>query len=476
MPSPQDHQVLAGFLDSEAQRPLLGLLYGRRRIGKSTLLVEHTDQREGFYFEATRVQTPAQLDRLGAALGQHLGVGRIALDTWEEAIAQLLALGEAGPIPVVIDEFGHILEADRSVDSVLASAFGPGARRQGGSRARMVLCGSAIAVMRALTAGEAPLRGRAGMELVMQPDDFRTAAGRLDCHDLVLATRVYAVIGGVVGYATDMTNFDLPASTGDFDRWVAERVLSPASPLHDEATTLLAEDPTLAGPSNLLHHSILGAIANGSVTAGHIANRIGRQVSNLAPALNRLVDAGFVVRHADPLRQQRPLYALSDPYLQFHYAILERHRTALRARDQRQVWRDQLVVTYDSQVRGPVFEEQARTWVRRFADPATVGGPPDEVGPSAVSVGGSEHELDVVVAASGPVPSQREVLAMGEAKAGQTVTCDHLRRLEQARTALGPRAATAKLLLFGTSFADDLRHLGRADIELIDLDRLYAGT
>lgn len=477
MVSHHDQRQLAVFLDSDAPRPLLGLVYGRRRIGKSTLLVEETQARDGFYFEAIHVETPVQLERLGAAIGDRLGVGRIALDSWEEAFAQLLRLGERRSVPVVLDEFGHILQADASVDSVLASALGPATRRHGRSgRSRIVLCGSAIAMMRALTVGEAPLRGRAGLELVMQPDDFRTAATRLAAPaDHELAVRVFAVIGGVVGYATDMANHDLPTSVGDFERWVADRVLSPGAPLHYEATTLLAEDPSLAGGNDLLHHSILGAIANGSVTAGNIAKRVNRAVPNLAPALNRLVETGFVIRHVDPVRKQRPLYALADPYLQFHYAVLEPHRTALRSRDRGEVWRERLVDTFDSHVRGPVFEQQARTWVERFASEVTIGGPPDHVGPSVVHIGKVDVELDVLVAASGDDPSARAITAIGEAKAGETLTERHLHRLERARAALGPRASTAKLLLFGVEFHEDLRKLARHDVELIDLDRLYNG-
>jgi len=83
-------------------------------------------------------------------------------------------------------------------------------------------------MMRALTAGQAPLRGRTGLELLMHPDDFRKATEHLPSpEDLPLAIFVYSVIGGVVGYATYMTNFDLPSESSDFDRWVAERVLSP---------------------------------------------------------------------------------------------------------------------------------------------------------------------------------------------------------------------------------------------------------
>ena len=111
-----DRDIVSDFIDTAADRPLLGLVYGRRRIGKSTLLVNEVEKRNGFYFEATRVSTRVQLDRLGTALGDHLGVGRIALDNWEQALRSLLALGAKGPVPVVIDEFGHVLDADRAVE------------------------------------------------------------------------------------------------------------------------------------------------------------------------------------------------------------------------------------------------------------------------------------------------------------------------------------------------------------------------
>jgi len=57
-------------------------------------------------------------------------------------------------------------------------------------------------MMRALTAGQAPLRGRAGLEWLMHPDDFRKAAEHLPSpEDSPLAIFVYSAIGGVVGYA-----------------------------------------------------------------------------------------------------------------------------------------------------------------------------------------------------------------------------------------------------------------------------------
>lgn len=472
---------IEAFFDSGTDHSTLGLVHGRRRIGKSTLLERLTTARGGFYWEATRGESAIHLARLGESLGAHLGVGRLSFDTWEDALTQIVRLGARGPTPVVLDEFGYLMEADRSVDSVIAAVLGPGGRRADPGQARLILCGSAIAMMRALTAGEAPLRGRAGMELVMQPFDFRAAARQLGPDaDLELAACVYAVIGGVVGYATDMVDHDLPDGPDDFARWISTRVLSPAATLYHEATTLLAEDPTLSVASPTIHHSILGSIANGAVTAGTIANRLRRSVSNIDPALKRLIAAGFVIRHDDPIRSQRPVYSLGDPFLQFHYAILEPHGSLLRDRDPRAAWDRRLSATFDSRVRGPVFEEQTRAWVRRDADASTLGGSPDYVGPSIVMIDGKECQLDVVVATDNGsgAPSERTVLAIGEAKAGETVGKGHLRRLEQARRALGTRAARARLLLFAPAFTADLQAdaARRADLELVGLDRLYHGT
>jgi AAA+ ATPase superfamily predicted ATPase len=465
------------FLDSGVQHHTLGLVYGRRRIGKSTLLERLTRERGGFYWEATRGERAVHLARLGGALGEHLGVGRLSFENWDEALVQLLRLGQRGPVPVVLDEFGYLLEADPTVDSVIAAALGPGGRGRSPGQCRLILCGSALAVMGALTAGQSPLRGRAGVELVMQPFDYRALATRLGQDaSLELATRVYSVIGGVIGYATDMVDHDLPRSLADFDRWVAERVLSPAATLRHEAITLLAEEPALVGSSSNLYHGILAGIANGSVTAGKLANRSRRAVSNLDPALKRLIATGFVVRHADPIRAQRPTYSLGDPFLQFHYAILEPHGSLLRHREPRTLWNGRLAATFDARVRGPIFEELCRHWIGHHAEPAVLGGlTPDHVGRSAVSVDGTEHELDVVVAQDGSVPSERDVVAIGEAKAGETLGIGHLQALERARSVLGTRAFRARLFLFGSRFHEGLRREAerRSDVELVDLARLY---
>jgi hypothetical protein len=188
----------------------------------------------------------------------------------------------------------------------------------------------------------------------------------------------------------------------------------------------------------------------------------------------------LVARHEDPIRAQRPTYAVADPFLQFHYAILDPHRALLRERDPKETWARQLSPLFHALVRGPVFREQARSWVRRHADPSSLGGAPSHVGPTSVVTGGREQAIDVVVAASGDgsaPPGERRVLALGNARAGEAVGREHLRELEGARRTLGTRASDARLLLFAPSFTSDLEGeaAARGDLEMIGLERLYHG-
>lgn len=92
---------------------------------------------------------------------------------------------------------------------------------------------------------------------------------------------------------------------------------------------------------------------------------------------------------------------------------------------------------------------------------------------------GTERQLDLVVAEGDPgaPAAERQVTALGEAKAGETVGGRHLRVLDAARAALGARAGGARLLLFAPTFTDELTRTAteRDDVELVDLQRLYRG-
>ncbi len=479
---------LAAFATSREPGASLGLVWGRRRIGKSFMLQALAEQTGGFYHHAVRGSSGEALRELGEQLGAYVGsVAPLSFGTWDEAIGGLMAIGGRGTSLVVLDEFPYLLEHTPSLDSLVQRALAPRAGARQASRTRLLLCGSAMSVMRGLLTGAAPLRGRASLDLRMQPFDFRIARELHGIEDLETAVLTYAVIGGVPAYAREMVGHDLPSGREDFDRWVTGRVLSPSAPLLGEVDLLFGEDPTTSRARKPnLYHSTLAGVALGNHTWSSLTSHVKIPGGSLASIVSALVATLFLAEVRDPVRDNRPVYQPADPLLRFHYAILRRHQARLRRHgaDVQGVW-SELVPTFRSRVLGPCFEAMARTWVREFASPDTLGGSPVHVGPTTVSVrnprtGSQEaREVDVVVTPDdSEIPGDRTVCAMGEAKVGERLSVRHLRRLEEARTALGPKASSARLLLFGQHFEPELVQMARArgDLELIDLVRLYEGA
>lgn len=468
------------FATSQEANASLGIVWGRRRIGKSFLLESIVHQTGGFYYGAVRGSSAEALRELGERIGVYQGAAApLAFNDWDTAVSTLLALGKDRETVVVLDEYPYLLEHSPQLDSIIQRAFGPRNPSRTSGRTRLILCGSAMTVMSQILSGTAPLRGRAGLDLRVSPFDFRVARELHGVRDLQTALRSYAVIGGVPAYAREMVDGDLPSGPNDFDRWVCRRVLSPSAPLFNEIGLLLSEDPSTSKARKInLYHATLAGIATGHHAHGKLTNYVKIPGASLAPIVEALVSAELVERVLDPIRENRPTYYPADPLIRFHYAVIRRHqgRLARHDADTAQIWRN-LRSTFDSQVVGPAFEAMARYWTAYLADQETVGGEADHIGPTTVSLpDGTERQIDVVVASGdSEAASQRDIHSLGEAKAGERISVHHLRRLEEARTVLGERATDAKLLLFGTEFAPELVAVAgrRGDVELIDLERLY---
>lgn len=475
--------ALRGFVESGEPNATLGVVWGRRRIGKSFLLESIAEQTAGFYYESVRGSSGEALSELGRSLADFQGsAAPLALPDWTSAINAVLAIGKERPLVVVLDEYPYLLEHTPELGSIIQRAFGPLNPTRLQSRARLILCGSAMTVMSQILSGTAPLRGRAGMDLRISPFDFRLARDLHGISDLTTAFRTFSVIGGVAAYAREMVDGDLPAGASNFDRWLCRRVLSPSAPLFNEVGLLLSEDPATSKARKInLYHATLAGIATGHHAHGKLTSYVKISGASLAAIVEALTAAELIERIADPIRENRPTYYPADSLIRFHYAVIRRHqgRLSRHGADTLQIWRE-LQPRFDSQVVGPSFEAAARYWTRHFADSMTLGGSPDHVGPSTVILAnGEEREVDVLVAADdSDVPSDRTVMAIGEAKLSELLSDGHLRRLETIRDAIGARAREAKLLLFGSRVSTQLRReiSSRDDIELIDWERLYAGS
>lgn len=141
----------------------------------------------------------------------------------DEAVTELMRIADAGgPTVAVIDEFPFLAKASPSPLSIIQRALDPAAQHIN-TPVRLLLCGSALPFMGKLLSGNAPLRGRAGLELVVPTLDFRLAAEFWQITDPRTALLTNAVVGGTPAYRREFTQGDTPAGPYALAAWLTGR-------------------------------------------------------------------------------------------------------------------------------------------------------------------------------------------------------------------------------------------------------------
>ena len=463
---------LEHFHDGQRPGSRLAVVYGRRRQGKTTLLEAFTQAAGGFYWQALEQPSAQNLREFSQAWNAHGGVSDgPTFPTWSSAIRALFE-PSTPPRLVVLDEFGYLLAAAPEVPSLIQAKLTPGARRTGSTQ--LVLCGSAFSQMKGILSGTSALRGRADLELVIGPFDYRTAAQYWTLTANVdAAFQIHALMGGTPAH---LALAGSPPRRGNVEQWMVEHLLDPTSPLFREGRIVVTEDPALS--DRALYWGLLSALAEGHRRKIDIGRALGRPVSSLAFPLKVLLRSGWAEEYPDPFHRSRSTMVLTEPIIRAHRLIIEPEERRLVRGDALRVVRDtrQIVAR---QIHGPHLEWMAAEWAMRFADEASLGGSPRLVGPGVLQYRGSQHQLDLVAVERGSRGGD-QIHAIGEAKAGKTaVGVAELARLDDLAGKLGDRAATEvkRLLVARGGFTAELERLAarRGDVELIGLDRLYDG-
>ncbi|MGA2037477.1 MAG: ATP-binding protein [Acidimicrobiales bacterium] len=480
-------EELSNFVSDTTPGLRIGIVYGRRRQGKSYPLRRLAAATGGFYYQALEHEPLQALAELGDRLGAHLGVGRLALADWDEAVLSLGRLAShphsgslsstlgggsvaGGPAVAVIDEFPYLLERSPELPSLLQRAVDR-SKEESWPAVRLVLCGSAISVMAELLEGQGALRGRVHTNLLMRPFSYLDAKRFWAIADPRLAFRVDAILGGTPGYRELVRS--TPSSLADLDDWVVDEVLSPASALFREDEWLLGEQRGME--NRALYLSVLAAVAEGNGTQTAIANKLGRSQQSVLHPLDALVRSGFLEKDDDVVRQRRPVYRIADPIIRFHQVV--RHpRTAL-FEDRRgiEAWAD-AHTSFDSLVLGPHLEHLAREHVRRVGE-RQFGAPIVSVGTTVINDRDERaaHELDIVALGPGTGPQHRVIEAIGEAKLRQ-IHSEDLARLDRVGAALRGAHDVRIVLASASGFSAQLigQAESRPEVHLVGLEEIYS--
>ena len=341
-------------------------LWGRRRVGKSTLLSHFAAGKRAVYLYGTRM---AERDIL-AGLARQVGavfddpyLRAAPFPTWSSALDYLRARAREARLLVIFDEFPYLCEVTPGLDTLIQRWWDSGHQA---AELMLVLAGSAFSFMEGLTGARGPLHGRRTAQVEVHPFDHYDAAAffpHLSAEDRV---RAYACFGGIPAYLRGW------ASEASLRAHVQETSLTPGHFLFREGEELLRTE----FHQEALYASILRAVATGEERPSGIARAVGRHSADeIFDHLRRLQDLHFLRREVpvtdlQRARTQRVLYRLADPYLRFWFRFVSPYQSYLQLGKGIDLWEQEIGPALDEFVARTTWEEVCiqHLWRRLAAD------------------------------------------------------------------------------------------------------------
>ncbi|MBF8263759.1 MAG: hypothetical protein HW387_1424 [Parachlamydiales bacterium] len=312
-------------LNSLLRSPTAGfaVLWGRRRVGKTRLLLEWTEKNKGVYFVADESAAPIQRKFFAMAFEQtFLGFSETEYPDWQSLFLRLAR--DASRIrwrgPVVIDELPYLISESPELPSILQKFIDHEAKK---AKLVIVLCGSSQRMMQGAILDEsAPLYGRADELIKLQPIAIGYMLEALKFKTSRAVVESYAIWGGVPRYWELVSK-----AANDLYETIDRLVLDPMGPLNEEPQRLLYEE----SPPAIHLRPILDAIGLGANRLSEVAGRMGEPATALGRSIERLIELDLIQREipygTDPENSKKTLYKIKDPFLRFWFKIVASRRS-----------------------------------------------------------------------------------------------------------------------------------------------------
>ncbi len=244
------------------------VIYGRRRIGKTTILQEFSKKHKTIFFSAQEKNDTLNLQDFSRLVQEYFDGNFIAyFENWEDALNYFGRKVQDQKIVLIIDEFPFLAEANPSIKSILQHRIDHDWKER---NIFLILCGSSVSFMLNGVMGyKSPLYGRSTGSMEVMPFDYLESAEFFPNYSEEEKLIAYGMLGGVPRY---LNAFDPKRSLKEN---LISEILVDGAFLNDEPQTLLRME--LREPA--VYNSILEAVANGCNRVVEIADRIHEEKS-----------------------------------------------------------------------------------------------------------------------------------------------------------------------------------------------------
>ena len=332
-------------------------IYGRRRIGKTTILKEFAKRHRVLFFSAQEKNDSLNLTSFSKTVQTFFDGDFIsAFPDWKAAFDYITRKATDEKLVLIIDEFPFLAEPNPSIKSILQHTIDHVWKDK---NIFLILCGSSVSFMLNDVMGyKSPLYGRITGNMEVKPFDYLESAEFFPSYSKTEKAIIYGILGGVPRY---LEAFSPEVS---LEENIRNNLLMEGSFLNDEPQTLLRIE--LREPA--VYNSILEALSNGCNKICEIADRIHEEKSKCSKYMLTLLTLRVIEKSipcTEPETSKKGIYEITDNYFRFWYRFLftnENYYSMLGLERSTQEIMESI-----NDYMGPVFEKICQQYLIRSA-------------------------------------------------------------------------------------------------------------
>ncbi|MCL1794828.1 MAG: ATP-binding protein [Oscillospiraceae bacterium] len=301
------------------------VMYGRRRIGKTTLISEFISDKPAIFFTAQEVNDALNLSRFSQKIYNFFDVPESAgaFPDWNDAFEFLAKKAKGRRFVLAFDEFPYAAAANRSLKSVLQTATDHYFKNTG---LFLILCGSHMGFMENEVLGyKSPLFGRRTAQIKLEGFDYYDAGKMLGAFDAEDKLKFYACIGGTPHYLAQIK------ANESFEDNIKRLYFDISGYLYNEPVMLLHQE--LREPA--MYNSIITAIAGGASKQSEIAAKIKEDSTKVNKYLHTLVNLQIIDKiypfGENPQNSRKGIYRIADNCYDFWYSFVFSNRPEIES-------------------------------------------------------------------------------------------------------------------------------------------------